>query len=331
MEYRGLKLATLKTENRDGRLIVASRDLTRGCEPPAHLSTLQAALDDWEQAAPQLETLYAELNASPGVGFKVAPWELAAPLPRAYQWLDGSSYLSHVERVRRARGAPLPPSFLHEPLMYQGGSDCFLGPRDPIQISDLSWGADFEAEIAVITGDVPVGVTASDAGRYIRLCMLINDISLRNLIPAEVAKGFGFIHGKPPTACSPVAVTPTELGEAWRMGKLHRPLVTHLNGKLFGQPNAGADMQFGFPQLISHAAKTRPLRAGSILGSGTVSNVDLSNGCSCLAEKRVLETIAQGAPKTPFLDDGDEMRIEMFDQHGVSLFGAIEQTLQVVS
>jgi fumarylacetoacetate (FAA) hydrolase len=263
--------------------------------------------------------------------FDLTVSDLAAVLPRAPQFVDGSAYLAHVERVRKARGAEMPPSFLHDPLMYQAVSDHFLSPTEPIRLADETWGIDFESEVGVVVDDVPMGVTPDEAAKHIKLVLLINDVSLRNLIPDELAKGFGFLQSKPRSALSPVAVTPDELGIAWKDGKLHLPLVTHLNGKLFGEPNAGVDMQFSFPQLIAHAAKTRPLAAGSIVGSGTIANQDESKGSSCLAEKRVLEIIKDGKPKTPFMKFSDRVRIEMFDARGASIFGAIEQTVEKFS
>ncbi len=321
-----MKLATLKHGGRDGTLVVVSRDLSR-CQPvPALARTLQVALDDWDAIAPQLAEVYAALNNN--AARHAEPFDPAlchSPLPRAYQWADGSAYVNHVELVRKARGADMPPEFWTDPLMYQGGSDSFVGPRDPIWAKDEAWGIDFEAEVAVVTGDVPMGATPADCRRHIRLLMLVNDVSLRNLIPAELAKGFGFFQSKPATAFSPVAVTPDELGEAWDGARVHLPLVVHHNGALFGRPNAGVDMTFDFPQLIAHVAKTRELEAGSIIGSGTVSNVDRSTGSGCLAEKRCLETIAEGKPKTPFMRFGDRVRIEMFDAAGSTIFGAIDQ------
>ncbi len=260
--------------------------------------------------------------------FELNVSELAAALPRAPQFVDGSAYLAHVERVRKARGAEMPASFKTDPLMYQAVSDGFLAPTEPIRMADEAWGIDFESEVGVVVDDVPMGVTSEEAARHIKLVLLINDVSLRNLIPDELAKGFGFLQGKPRSALSPVAVTPDELGDAWRDGKLHLPLITHLNSRLFGEPDAGVDMQFSFAQLIAHAAKTRPLAAGSIVGSGTVANQDESKGSSCLAEKRVLEIIKEGKPKTPFMKFGDRVRIEMFDKSGASIFGAIEQTVE---
>ncbi|MBI1274643.1 2-keto-4-pentenoate hydratase [bacterium] len=323
-----MKLASLK-HGRDGRLIIVSDDLKNALSAESICATLQQALDDWEKTAPQLQKLSDELNAGKGQGaFALDTAKLAAPLPRAYQWVDGSAYVNHVELVRKARGAEMPPSFWTDPLMYQGCSDSFLGPQDPIDMASDEWGIDLEAEIAVITGDVPMGTTPEEAGKYIRLILLVNDVSLRNLIPNELAKGFGFFQSKPASSFSPVAVTPESLGDAWDGGKLHLPLVSHINGKLFGKPDAGVDMTFDFPTLIAHAAKTRHLAAGTIVGSGTVSNVDRSSGSSCLAEKRMLEIIDQGKPSTPFLTFGDQVRIEMFDDKGRSIFGAIDQKVR---
>ena len=320
-----MKVASLKEGGRDGGLIVVDRALQRGLAVPDIVDTLQAALENWEQVRPRLEAAYNTLNESADGGFALNPTKLASPLPRAFQWLDGSAYLSHVERVRKARGADMPPSFLTDPLMYQGGSDGFLGPRDPICVADEQSGIDFEAELAVITDDVTMGVNPEQAASHIKLLMLVNDVSLRNLIPAELGKGFGFLHGKPASAFSPVAVTPDELGDAWQDGKVHLALVSRLNGEKLGDPDAGQDMQFNFPTLVSHAAKTRALGAGTIVGSGTVSNTDASRGVSCLVERRVIEIVEQGEAETPFMRYGDQIRIEMFDQHGVSVFGAIDQ------
>jgi fumarylacetoacetate (FAA) hydrolase len=320
-----MKLASLK-QGRDGVLHVVSRDL-KTCI--AAQTTLQAVLDDWNTHATRLEGLSDLLNRGGADDAKpFDPGACAAPLPRAYQWADGSAYVTHVELVRKARGAEMPPSFWTDPLMYQGGSDGFLGPTDPILAADEAWGIDFEAEVAVITDDVPMGTRAADAESHIRLLMLVNDVSLRNLIPAELAKNFGFFQSKPATAFSPVAVTPDELGSAWRGAKLHLPLVVTLNGARFGAPNAGVDMTFSFADLIAHAAKTRSLAAGSIVGSGTVSNKDTSRGSCCIAERRTLEQLADGAPKTPFMKFGDRARIEMFDDAGRSLFGAIDQEVR---
>jgi len=328
-----MKLASLKTGGRDGTLIVVNRQLTHYTTVTGLAPTLQCAIEQWQDIAPRLEDIYTELNNIDNNGNvnKATPLDitkLASPLPRAYQWLDGSAYLSHVERVRKARGAAMPPSFLTDPLMYQGGSDIFIGPTDSIYVEDEAWGIDFESEVAVVVDDVPMAIQAEHAEPHIKLIMLVNDVSLRNLIPSELAKGFGFIHGKPPTAFSPVAVTPDELGEMWNKTKLHLPLLSHLNGELFGNPNAGEDMQFGFADLIAHAAKTRPLSAGTIIGSGTVSNNDLQRGCSCLAERRVLEIVELGKAKTPFMQFGDKIRIEMLDQHHQSIFGAIDQDIK---
>ncbi|CAO3353580.1 fumarylacetoacetate hydrolase family protein [Azospirillum melinis] len=330
-----MKLASLKAGGRDGTLVVVSRDLTRAIPVPEIARTLQAALDNWTALAPKLEEAYCALNADPASGRPFDPALAASPLPRAYQWADGSAYVNHVELVRKARGADMPPSFWTDPLMYQGCSDSFLAPTDPIPAATEAWGIDFEAEIAVITGDVPMGISAEAARGQIRLLMLVNDVSLRNLIPAELGKGFGFFQSKPASSFSPVAVTPDELGESWDGAKLHRPLVTTLNGEPFGKPDAGVDMTFDFPTLIAHAAKTRHLAAGSIVGSGTVSNkldggpgkpVDAGGvGYSCLAELRMIETIEHGAPKTPFMRFGDRVRIELFDAAGASVFGAIDQ------
>ena len=331
-----MKLATLKHGGRDGTLVVVNRALTH-CRAVPHIArTLQAALDDWEAVVSPLRHVYAALNSG---AFKDSdafdPADCHSPLPRAYQWADGSAYVNHVELVRRARGAELPPEFWTDPLMYQGGSDSFVGPRDPVWALDEAWGIDLEAEVAVVTGDVRMGATPAAAAQAIRLLMLVNDVSLRNLIPGELAKGFGFLQSKPATAFSPVAVTPDELGDDWRDGKVHRPLTVHVNGALFGSPDAGTDMVFNFPQLVAHLAKTREVEAGSIIGSGTVSNkqgglhgssiASGGVGYCCLAEVRMYETIETGKPQTPFLKFGDTVRIEMFGRDGASIFGAIEQ------
>ena len=320
-----MKLASLK-QGRDGALVVVSRDLAR-CVSAGHIApTLQHALDHWYEAAPRLMRVYDLMNESEVAGEgPFDPAQCASPLPRAYQWADGSAYVTHVELVRKARGAAMPDSFWTDPLMYQGGSDSFIGPRDPILADDEAWGIDFEAEIAVITDDVPMGTRSDGAERHIKLLMLVNDVSLRNLIPAELAKNFGFFQSKPASAFSPVAVTPDELGEAWRGAKVHLPLTITYNGAAFGHPNAGVDMTFSFAELIAHAAKTRALCAGSIVGSGTVSNRDRSVGSACLAERRTLETIEGGKPVTPFMKFGDRVRIEMFDLDSNSIFGAIDQ------
>ncbi len=332
-----MKLATLKDSTRDGRLVVVSKDLTQ-CSEVGHIArTLQAALDDWAYVGPRLERVAdgIETGAQPTIRFH--EHDAASPLPRAYQWADGSAYVNHVELVRRARNADMPENFWTDPLIYQGGSDSFLAPRDPILLGDEAWGADMEGEIAVIVGDVPMGASLDEAREAIRLVLLVNDVSLRGLIPSELAKGFGFFQSKPSSAFSPVAVSPDELGSAWDGGKLSLPLKVDLNGKPFGRANAGVDMTFDFPQLIVHAAKTRPLMAGTIIGSGTVSNkldggpgkpvADGGAGYSCIAEIRTIETINLGAPKTPFLHFGDTVRIEMKDDKGHSIFGAIEQTV----
>jgi fumarylacetoacetate (FAA) hydrolase len=326
-----MKLATLKDGSRDGQLAVVARDLKTAHIADGIAPTMQAALDDWSFIAPQLASLYDELNAGRARrSFEFDPARCMAPLPRAYQWADGSAYVNHVELVRKARGAEMPASFWEEPLMYQGGSDDFLGPQDDIVLAHEAWGIDFEAEIAVITGDVPMGATPDDALPQIRLLTLVNDVSLRNLIPDELAKGFGFLQSKPATSFAPLAVTPDELGDAWKGGKVHLPLRSTWNGRLVGQPDAGADMVFSFPQLIAHLAKTRNVRAGSIIGSGTVSNKDVSRdgtppGYSCIAEQRCLEMIEHGAAVTQFMRFGDTVRIEMLDEKGRSVCGAIEQ------
>jgi fumarylacetoacetate (FAA) hydrolase len=320
-----MKLASLK-QGRDGALAVVSRDLSQFVSATHIAPHLQYALDNWHETAPRLMRVYDLLNESKADGARTFdPAHAAAPLPRAYQWADGSAYVTHVELVRKARNAEMPQSFWTDPLMYQGGSDNFIGARDPILAADEAWGIDFEGEVAVITDDVKMGIAVDGAESHIKLLMLVNDVSLRNLIPNELAKGFGFFQSKPATAFSPVAVTPGELGEAWSGGKVHLPLHVTFNGMEFGRPNAGEDMTFSFPQLIAHAAKTRALAAGTIIGSGTISNKDHSVGSACLAERRTLETIEQGAPKTPFMKFGDRVRLEMFDAENRSIFGAIEQ------
>ena len=321
-----MKLATYKDGSRDGQLVVVSRDLARAHFATGVASRLQQALDDWNFLSPQLEDLYVTLNQGKARhAFEFVPEMCDAPLPRAYQWADGSAYLNHVELVRKARKADVPASFYEDPLMYQGGSDDFLGPRDDAPFADPAWGIDFEAEVAVITGDVANGATPDQALEGIRLVMLANDWSLRNLIPGELDKGFGFFQSKPATAFSPVAVTPDELGEAWQGGRLHLALGSHWNGQQVGLCDAGAEMSFHFGQLIAHVCKTRRMRAGSVIGSGTVSNKDWANGYSCIAEKRCIETIEHGAPQTPFMQYGDTIRIEMVGHDGQSIFGAIEQ------
>ena len=321
-----MKLATLKDGSRDGQLVVVSRDLKTAHYATDIAGKLQTALDDWHFYAPQLQDLYDALNAGRARHpLPFQPKDCMAPLPRAYQWADGSAYVNHVELVRRARGAEMPPEFWTDPLMYQGGSDDFIGPQDDIVCPNEAFGIDFEAEVAVITGDVRMGASAEQAAESIRLVLLANDVSLRNLIPAELGKGFGFFQSKPATAFSPVAVTPDELGEAWKDRKVHRPMVVHWNSKKVGSPDCGTDMVFDFGQLIAHICRTRNVRAGSIVGSGTISNVDRSKGYCCIAEKRMLETIDKGKPETEFMKFGDAVRIEMFDADGKSIFGAIDQ------
>ncbi|MBT3788445.1 MAG: fumarylacetoacetate hydrolase family protein [Alphaproteobacteria bacterium] len=320
-----MKLASLKS-GRDGRLCVVSKDLSRAVEVPHIAPTLQQAIENHDTMFEELGMVYDRLNAGHAPeGFDLDPIDLAAPLPRAYQWADGSAYVNHVELVRKARGAEMPESFWTDPLMYQGGSDGFIGPRDDIRAGDEAWGIDFESEIAIITDDVAMGTDVEGASSHIKLLMLVNDVSLRNLIPGELAKGFGFFHGKPASAFSPVAVTPDELGDAWDGTKVNLPLITDYNGKRFGSPDAGTDMTFNFCDLIAHAAKSRDLGAGTVIGSGTVSNLDRSRGSSCLAEIRMLETIDTGNPQTPFMAFGDQVRIEMLDGEGESIFGAIDQ------
>jgi fumarylacetoacetate (FAA) hydrolase len=323
-----MKLATLKDGTRDGQLVVVARDLKTAQIADGIATTMQHALDDWRFIAPQLLEVYERLNAGRGINsFDFDASNCMAPLPRAFQWADGSSYVNHVELVRKARNAEMPENFWHDPLMYQGGSDDFIGPMDDIVLLSEEWGIDFESEVAVITGDVPMGVKVQHAAEHIRLLMLVNDVSLRNLIPAELAKGIGFFQSKPASSFSPVAVTPDELGEAWKDGKVHLPLRSTWNDNLVGQPNAGVDMVFSFPQLITHLCKTRNARAGTIIGSGTVSNKDPKKGYSCIAEKRALEMIANGEASTEFMKFGDKIRIEMLDKNGKSIFGAIEQSV----
>ncbi|QDF67578.1 fumarylacetoacetate hydrolase family protein [Shewanella sp. SNU WT4] len=323
-----MKLASYRNGRKDGQLMLVSRDLRRAIAVPAIAHTLQQLLDQWDLLAPQLHELYEALNAGKMDNAVAFDEQLClSPLPRAYQWLDGSAYVNHVELVRKARGAEMPTSFWTDPLVYQGGSDSFIAPRDPIALADEAWGIDFESEIAVITDDVPMGVLAINAAKHIKLLMLVNDVSLRNLIPGELAKGFGFFQSKPSGSFSPVAITPDELADKWQDTKVHLPLITHLNNELFGEPNAGVDMTFSFAELIAHAAFTRPLGAGAIVGSGTISNYDRSAGSSCLAEKRMLEVIADGKAQTPFMSFGDTVRIEMLDANGDSIFGAIDQQI----
>ena len=328
-----MKLGSLKEGGRDGTLIVVSRDLSKAVKATGIAPTLQRALEDWSNTAPRLNALYDVLNqgkpetVNGEAVFAVDFAALASPLPRAYEFVDGSAYLPHVERVRKARGAEVPESFYVDPLMYQAVSAGFYGPRDPVLVADEAYGIDLEAEIVVVTDDVPQGASPDVAAAHIQLVGLVNDVSLRNLIPPELAKGFGFLQSKPRSALSPVFVTPDELGDAWQGNKLHLPLLTHVNGQWFGAPEAGVDMQFDFAQLISHAAKTRPLSAGTIVGSGTVANQDTSLGASCFAELRTVETLRDGKPSTPFMSFGDVVRIEMRSRDGEDIFGAIEQRI----
>jgi fumarylacetoacetate (FAA) hydrolase len=325
-----MKLATLKNNTRDGQLVVVSRNLEKAIAVPNIAITLQNALDNWQEVAPKLTLIYNTLNKTVSntdmdgvIDFEQSNCE--SPLPRAYQWADGSAYVNHVELVRKARNVEMPETFWTDPLMYQGGSDAFIGPYDDINVASESYGIDFESEVAVITDDVPMGASVEQATSHIKLLMLVNDVSLRNLIPGELAKGFGFFSSKPSSAFSPVAITPDELGTAWNGKKLHLPLITYLNDTLFGKPNCGVDMTFDFPTIVAHAAKTRPLSAGCIVGSGTISNYDRSAGSSCLAEKRMLEIVANGTASTEFMKFGDKVRIEMLDDNGDSIFGAINQ------
>lgn len=324
-----MKLATLNNQTRDGQLVVVSQDLSQAITVPEIANTLQQALDQWETYGPLLEIKYQELNQKKiKKSFNFSEQKILSPLPRAYQWADGSAYVNHIELVRKARGASMPENFWHDPLMYQGGSDTFLAPHDDIPLFNEEWGLDFEAEVAVITSDVPMGISKENAAKTICLMMLVNDISLRHLIPDELAKGFGFFQSKPSSAFSPVAVTPDELQDAWDGKKVHLPLLTYLNETLFGCPNAGVDMTFDFPILIAHAAKTRKLAAGTIIGSGTVSNNDRTKGSSCIAEKRVLELLATGKAMTPFMQHNDRVRIEMFNHNNQSIFGTINQRVK---
>lgn len=323
-----MKLATLKNDTRDGMLVLVSRDLKKAVAVSDIAETLQNALDSWAETSPALETRYQALNQGElSECFDFDQTQCESPLPRTYQWADGSAYVNHIELVRKARGAEMPENFWHDPLMYQGGGDSFIGPRDDVPLADEKWGIDLEAEIAVITDDVPMGIAAENAQSHIKLLMLVNDVSLRGLIPNELSKGFGFFQSKPSSSFSPVAITPDELVDAWKESKVHLPLVSHVNDTLLGQPNAGIDMTFNFSQLVAHAAKSRPLGAGTIIGSGTISNYDRSTGSSCLAEVRMLEIVEHGEAKTSFLKFGDTVRIEMFDHNKQSIFGAIDQTI----
>ena len=320
-----MKLASLRS-GRDGELVVVSREMRRAVRVREIAPTLQSALDDWARVAPALEQVYASLNTGDVADtFDFESAQCAAPLPRAYHWADGSAYVTHVELVRKARGAELPASFWSDPLIYMGASDAFIGPRDDIEVENEDWGIDFEAEVVVITDDVPAGVTPEQARDHIRLLGLVNDVSLRNLIPGELGKQFGFYQSKPWTSFTPVLVTPDELESAWDGAKLHLPLRATLNGELVGSPNAGVDMTFDFPTLIAHCAKSRSLMAGTVIGSGTVSNVGSEDGSCCLAEVRCLETIRDGSPSTPFMSFGDRIEIEMLDASGTSIFGKIDQ------
>ncbi len=323
-----MKFATRRDGSRDGELLIVSRDLKNAVIASSVAATLQQLLDNWEQLSGKAQSLYDSVNNGTAEGvFRFEQSQTESPLPRAYQWADGSAYVRHVELVRKARNAEMPETFWTDPLMYQGGSDAFIGPRDDIEVISEDFGIDMESEVAVITDDVPMAATAELAASKIRLLMLVNDVSLRGLIPGELAKGFGFFQSKPSSAFSPVAITPDELGDAWDGKKLHLPLITHLNGNILGNPNCGEDMTFDFPTIVAHAAKTRPLSAGAIIGSGTISNAAEGTGSSCLAEVRMLETIEHGSPKTPFMRFGDSVRIEMLDKDGNSIFGVIEQTV----
>ena len=323
-----MKLGSLKEGGRDGTLIVVNRALTQAVKATGIAPTLQAALDDWSSTAPRLNALYEELNNGAAKdAFALDMHALASPLPRAYEFVDGSAYLPHVERVRRARGAEVPESFYTDPLMYQATSAGFLGPRDPVVVPSEEYGIDLEAEVVVVTDDVPMAVTPEQAAAHIQLVGIVNDVSLRGLIPGELAKGFGFLQSKPRSALSPVFVTPDELGDAWQDEKLHLPMRTWLNGTWFGEAECGVDMQFNFAQLVAHAAKTRPLTAGTIVGSGTIANEDTGKGASCLAEQRTVETLRDGKPSTPFLSFGDSLRIDVTDASGASIFGSIEQAI----
>lgn len=334
-----MKLASLKNQTRDGQLVVVNKDLTQYIPVPQIALTMQQAIDNWSEIEGQLNEVYVALNQSElddAQAFEPAQCE--SPLPRAYQWADGSAYVNHVELVRKARGAAIPESFWTDPLMYQGGSDDFIGPKDDVLLPSDEWGIDFEAEVAVITDDVPMGVSSENAGKHIKLLMLVNDVSLRGLIPGELAKGFGFFQSKPASAFTPVAVTPDELGASWENNKLHLPLLSEYNGKAFGKPQAGEDMTFDFAELVAHAAKTRNLGAGAVIGSGTVSNKQGTEwgtsieeggvGYSCIAEVRMIETIRDGKPTTQFMKFGDTIKIEMLDEQGNNLFGSIEQTIK---
>jgi fumarylacetoacetate (FAA) hydrolase len=322
-----MKLASLKFA-KDGVLCIVNRSLTRAVKVDNIAPTMQNAIENWELVKGDLEDVYKKINQNLiNDAFDVNPEDFASPLPRAYQWLDGSAYVNHVELVRKSRGVEMPENFWHDPLMYQGGSDKFIGPCDPIEVIDEAYGIDFEAEIAVITNDVPMGINPINAGKHILLLMLVNDVSLRNLALNEVAKGFGFLNAKPASSFSPVAVTPDELSSSWDGNRVNLPLKSYLNNKLFGEPNASDDMVFSFPELIAHAAKTRVLTAGTIIGSGTVSNKDTSRGSSCIVERRMLEVINDGKASTLFMQFGDNIRIEMHDDNNTNIFGSIDQSV----
>ena len=324
-----MKLGSIADNSCDGCPVLVDRCLR--CMVPVNnvIDNWQLAIENWSAVSPKLQKIYEKLDK--GLAEGASPYDrskLSAPFPRAYQWLDGSAYVTHVELLRKARGVELPANFWLDPLMYQGCSDHFLGPCEPIKIKDINWGVDFEGELAVVVDDVPLGISENKAEQHIKLIMLVNDISLRNLIPDELSKGFGFVHGKPPSALGPLAITPDTIGQSWKDGKVHLPLLIKLNGKQVGLANAGVDMTFSFPELVAHAAKTRRLRAGTIIGSGTISNSDQQHGYSCIAEIRMIETINEGAPHTPFLQYGDKITMEMLASDGQSIFGSLEQTVE---
>ena len=324
-----MKLGSISNNSRDGCPVLVDRCLRYMVPVNNVIDNWQLGIENWSAVSPKLERIYEKLDK--GLAEGAIPYDrskLSAPFPRAYQWLDGSAYVTHVDLLRKARGVELPANFWVDPLMYQGGSDHFLGPCETIKIKDINWGVDFEGELAVVVDDVPLGVSENKAEQHIKLIMLVNDISLRNLIPDELNKGFGFVHGKPPSAFGPLAITPDTIGQSWKDGKVHLPLLIKLNGKKVGFANAGVDMTFSFPELVAHAAKTRPLRAGTIIGSGTISNSDQQHGYSCIAEIRMIETINEGAPHTPFLQYGDKITMEMLASDGQSIFGSLEQTVE---
>ena len=324
-----MKLGSISNNSRDGCPVLVDRYLRYMVPVNNVIDNWQLGIENWSAVSPKLEKIYEKLDK--GLAEGAIPYDrskLSAPFPRAYQWLDGSAYVTHVELLRKARGVELPANFWVDPLMYQGGSDHFLGPCETIKIKDINWGVDFEGELAVVVDDVPLGISENKAEQHIKLIMLVNDISLRNLIPDELNKGFGFVHGKPPSAFGPLAITPDTIGQSWKDGKVHLPLLIKLNGKKVGFANAGVDMTFSFPELVAHAAKTRRLRAGTIIGSGTISNSDQQHGYSCIAEIRMIETINEGAPHTPFLQYGDKITMEMLASDGQSIFGSLEQTVE---